>query len=250
MEFRRHLLRITISVMIGLSLGGTSGLAKKEKNRTEQPVSIKREIEPFYPNWAYNNGIGEGFAKFAFYVDEQGNASEFVAIEYSHKAFADSLAIVLPKWRFEPAHKYGVPVKSVCQAYWEFLPNRPITTNALFDTGKRIDRKDAHRYRELNYHSENKLDRNIRMISFPEVVASADIEASAVPDNKVKVRCQFYVDTEGSAVLPIILECSVPQLENQILAAFKQAVFERPLFKESPAIAWMDKTYLIHITLP
>lgn len=119
------------------------------------------------------NGIGEGFARVAFYVDENGVASDFLVIEYSHKAFATSFLNTLRHWDFAPAYYKGQAIKSVAQAYWEFLPDRAIVTNALFDTSKRIEGMDAHGYRELDFYAEKKLDSKLKMVAFPEVIASA-----------------------------------------------------------------------------
>lgn len=224
--------------------------AAKDNSDSFQPVTVKREIEPFYPNWAYNNGIGEGFAKVAFYVDESGIPSDYLVIEYSHEAFADSFMDALPHWKFEPAHEFGKPVKSVCRAYWEFLPDRAIVTNALFDTSKRIQRKDAHNYRELKTYNERKLDSKLNMVAFPEIVAPKGFDSSQLEGDKVKVICHFYVDTEGVVALPSIIESSVPSLNERLANGFAQAVFDRPLFKKKPAIAWMEKTYLINVTVP
>ncbi len=240
---------IRISMLLVGCLTVYPAFCGPKKKGTYQPVAVKREIEPFYPNWAYNNGIGEGFAKVAFYVDENGEASEYLVVEYSHKPFAESLMTVLPKWKFEPAHQYGAPVKSVCHAYWEFLPDRAIVTNALFDTNKRINRGDAHSRRELRYFKESKLDSKLRMIAFPEVVAPQGFDSAKLEDNKVTVRCEFYVDTEGSVALPTVNHSSVPELNPQLVEAFKKAIFERPLANQKPAIGFLEKTYKINVTV-
>lgn len=60
-----------------------TGVGKSKKPESFETVSVKKEIEPIYPGWAYQNGIGEGFARVAFYVDENGVASDFLVIEYA-----------------------------------------------------------------------------------------------------------------------------------------------------------------------
>ena len=55
--------------------------AKRKQANGDEAIAVNKRIEPFYPNWAYNNGIGEGFAKIAFYVDENGNAFKQAAFE-------------------------------------------------------------------------------------------------------------------------------------------------------------------------
>ena len=225
-----------------------TGVGKSKKPESFETVSVKNEIEPIYPGWAYQNGIGEGFARVAFYVDENGVASDFLVIEYSHKAFATSFLNTLRHWDFEPAYYKGQAIKSVAQAYWEFLPDRAIVTNALFDTSKRIEGTDAHGYRELDFYAEKKLDSKLKMVAFPEVIAPASFDTRILKDSKVKALCEFYIDTEGSVALPMILDSSVPALNDLIASAFKSAVFERPLHKGMPAVALMRKTYLIHVT--
>ena len=242
-------LGLALAALAILGMPALSG-AKKKANKDEEPIVLKKRIEPFYPNWAYTHAIGEGFAKIAFYVDEEGNASEYFPIEYSHKAFADEFMKVLPKWKFEPAYRFGKPVKRVCRAHWEFLPDRPIVTNALFDTAKRIEKADAHNKRDLMYHNESELDAKPRMVAFPEVVAPADFDASKLKDGKIQVSCSFFVDKDGAVTLPVIMRVGAPELEQAMEDAFKQAAFERPLVDGEAAIAFLEKTYLINVTTP
>lgn len=222
--------------------------AKNKQNKGEEQVTVSRRIEPFYPNWAYNHGIGEGYAKVAFYVDENGQASEYFVIEYSLKAFADEFMKVLPKWKFEPAHKFGQPIKSVCHAYWEFIPGRPIVTNALFDTSKRIKKSDKHTHRDLRVHGEPELDSKPRMLSFPEVIAPQGFDKSKLANGKISVSCEFYIDAEGSVTLPVITDSGAPELNEHLAAAFSQATFERPTVDRESTIAFLKKTYLINVT--
>ena len=243
---RRMVWAILAIALIGsLSAWG----AKNKQSNGEEQVTVIKRIEPFYPNWAYNNGIGEGYAKVAFYVDEDGQPSEYLIIEYSKIAFGDEFMKVLPKWKFEPAHKFGKPIKSVCHAYWEFYPNRPIVTNALFDTSKRIKKSDKHTHRDLRVHAESELDSKPRMLVFPEVVAPQGFDKSKLTDGKVSVSCEFYIDAEGNAALPVITNSGAPELNNHFAEAFSQAKYERPTVELKSTIGFLKKTYLINVTV-
>ena len=191
-----------------------------------------------------NNAIGEGSARIAFYVDENGQASEYFAFEYSNEAFANELMKVLPKWKFNPAHRFGEPVKRVCRIHWEFRPDRPITSVEFFDIRKRIKKGDDH---ALRFSEEKKLDAKPRMLVFPEVVAPRGFDASKLRDGKIAVNCEFYLDTEGSVVLPVIMKSAAPELDEQFEEAFRQAVFERPLVNRKPTTAFLNKTYLVSV---
>ena len=246
---RRNFIKTTTAATLGTTLNSVCSSANAKQRHGEEPVTVSKRIEPFYPGWAYNHGIGEGFAKVAFYVDEHGQASEYFVIEYSQKAFADEFMKVLPKWKFKPANKFGKPIKTVCHAYWEFLPDRPIVTNALFDTSKRIKKSDKHSRRDLLVREESELDSKPRMLAFPEVVASQGFDESKLTDAKVSVSCEFYIDSEGAVALPVITDSGANELNEHFAAAFSQANFERPIADGKPAIAFLKKTYLISVTV-
>lgn len=206
-------------------------------------VSIKRQIEPRYPAWAYTHGISSGYAKIAFYVDEHGQASEFLPIEYSYEAFADELMATIKKWDFVPATQNGQPVKSVCHAYWEFLPDRAIETNALFDTAKRIDGHGSKGFRSLKYREDEELDSRIGMTSFPGLAIARDSGLLDTDRQTVRARINFFVDPQGHVLLPHIVDSSDPQTNEKLEAAFKNASFSLPSFEGAPAIALVERTY-------
>lgn len=238
-----NIYRIISIVLVGLSIGVTVS-AKPKPNKD---VTIKRQIEPNYPNWAYTNGIGEGYAKIAFYVDEEGETSDYLALEYSHKPFADELLKIVLKWKFVPAHRKGVPIKSVCHAYWEFLPDLPIVTNAMFDVSKRIDGSDGNSFRTLKYYPEVELDFKPKMLNFPGVVVPPEYEVNDTENMQITVKCNFFVDTEGFAMLPTVLSSSDPYLDDAVAEAFQGAFFDAPVVDNERTVAWLEKTYTIPV---
>ena len=209
------------------------------------PIVVKRRIPPTYPNWAYTHGIGQGYAEVAFYVDELGELSDFLMIEYSHEVFADSLLKSVQGWEFQPAYKKGRPVKSVCQAYWEFYPDRPIETNALFDTSKRMEGLDKPDFRKLKYRKEAELDEKPRMLRFAEIVVPEGYRLADPKARSLTVRCNFFIDGNGQVALPVVEASSDPALDYEVMEAFKRALFEPPIYKNKPTVAWMEKTYMI-----
>lgn len=233
---------LALTVVSGLDLSGSEEVSEKG-------VTVRHKTQPFYPQWAYNNGIGSGYAKVAFYVDEAGEPSEFLVLEYSHQAFVEELLKAVTAWDFIPAHRAGEPINSVCHAYWEFHPDRPIYTNALFDTAKRVSKSGDSSFRALRSVGEEALDAQPRMIYFPEIIAPDSFDSSALQDGKVAVTCEFYLDPEGQVALPVILGSSAPGLNPRVLAAFKQCLFERPSSDGKAVVAVLRKTYLLTVTV-
>lgn len=218
-----------------------SNVSGKPENNVS--VSIKRQIEPRYPAWAYTHGISSGYAKIAFYVDEYGTASDFFPIEYSYEAFADELMSTIQKWNFIPAQQGKVPVKSVCHAYWEFLPDRAIETNALFDTSKRINGKKSQSFRTLKYREDAELDTRIGMTAFPGLAIVSGSELLAKDRKSVRATVSFFVNQNGEVVLPHIVDSSDPQVNEQLEDAFKKAAFNLPTYKGEAAIGLLERTY-------
>lgn len=213
----------------------------------EQSVTIKRQIEPVYPGWAYTHGVSEGFAKIAFYVDETGEASGFLPIEYSHEAFSQALLETILKWKFVPAHREGVPVKSVCHAYWEFLPDRPIETNAMFDISKRINEGGAGPVRALKLREESELDEKPKMLAFPGLVLTRENDLIDEDRASVRAKVSFFVLEDGSVRLPQVVELSDAGLELEVEACFNSSQFSTPVREGKATLALLERVYDIPI---
>ncbi|MBD5778839.1 hypothetical protein IEN85_05000 [Pelagicoccus sp. NFK12] len=233
-------LRVTCCLLFS---AGWLATAKPSDDRYE-PVSVKRQVEPNYPLWAYSNGVSRGFARIAFYVDEQGNASEFMPLEYTHSAFSEELLRVVRKWKFEPAHFEGRPIKSVCRAHWEFLPARPVNKTVQWDAEFRFHKSNGFNSKSVILSEERALDHKAAMLAFPPIVIKGN--ASDV-DDFVQVTCNFFVDTDGAVGLPEIEFSSDSRLDEFVVTALKHSVFERPLREGKPTVAFMRKTYRIPI---
>ncbi|MDQ8187178.1 hypothetical protein [Pelagicoccus sp. SDUM812002] len=230
---------LVLSIFLLSQLLGNA-VGKPEANTA---VSIKRQIEPRYPGWAYTHGVSSGYAKIAFYVDENGIASDFLPIEYTYEAFADELMSTIKKWDFIPATQNGAPVKSVCHAYWEFRPDRAIETNALFDTSKRMDGNGKNAFRTLKYREDDELDSRIGMTAFPGLAITRDSSLLDLDRQTVRAHVSFFVDQRGKVVLPHIVDTTDPQVSDQLEQAFKQAAFALPTYKGEPTIALIERTY-------
>lgn len=224
-----------------LAITATSQLSANPKSSAS--VSIKRQIEPRYPLWAYTHGISSGYAKIAFYVDEDGSVSDFLPIEYSYQAFADELMKTILKWDFVPAKQNNMPVKSVCHAYWEFLPDRAVETNILFDARKRIDGNGKQSFRTLKYREDKELDTRIGMASFPGLAILRGSGLLAEDRETIRARLRFFVDQRGRVYLPSILESSDPQVNLSLQEAFSKAAFSLPTYKGKATIGLLERTY-------
>ncbi|MDQ8185758.1 hypothetical protein [Pelagicoccus sp. SDUM812002] len=209
-----------------------------------EPVSVKRQVEPNFPRWAYSNGVSRGFARVAFYVDEEGHASEFMPLEFTHSAFSDELLRVVRKWKFEPAYFEGRPIKSVCRAHWEFLPDRPVQKILATGSEFHFSNSSGLASQSVSLSDEGGLDRSVSMVAFPPIVLEG---SSSDVDDFVQATCSFFVDTDGSVGLPVVEFSSEPRLDEFVVSALKHSAFERPMLDGEPSVAWLRKTYRIPI---
>ncbi len=75
--------------------------------------------QPPYPDKARELAI-EGMVKVVFVVDVSGNVSSIRSIEAPHQSFDKVVREVVSTWKFSPAVKRGVPVKSVMSIVIEY----------------------------------------------------------------------------------------------------------------------------------
>lgn len=235
-------MRFLLGVLFAfVSLAFAAQLLAKPKKEGE--VRVLRQFEPRYPLWAYNHGVSKGFARVAFYVGEDGEISELLPIEYSHAVFGEELMSSVLKWKFQAAERDGKPFQSVCHAYWEFLPDRPIETNALFDTAKRMNVAGRDSARELKYRKGKELDRKVGMLSFPGLLVSLGDSSVEAGLEQVRARVSFFVTERGEVALPYVVDSSYPDLDDRLEIGLKQAGFAIPTFKGKPTIALLERTY-------
>jgi protein TonB len=79
-------------------------------SQNETPARLISGSSPVYPLSILLKHKADGYALIQFTVGVDGRTHDVVALESSHKAFADHAIIAIRNWQFEPAKKDGVPV--------------------------------------------------------------------------------------------------------------------------------------------
>ncbi|MBK1876230.1 energy transducer TonB [Pelagicoccus mobilis] len=235
---------ITKRILFGITLISAmlSPLAASPDDAFE-PVAVKRQIEPNFPNRAYSEGLSKGYAEIAFYVDEKGKASEFLPVEYSHEAFAAELERVVKKWKFVPAHYHGQAVKSVCHAKWEFLPDRPVVMHSFAGLEMSHARKGEEGFRKVSLCDESNLDFKATMLAFSPIYDGSVESDSDISLDYIVAQCTFYLDTEGGVKLPVVEASTNPELDALVVDSLKRSAFERPTSEGRPTTVKVRKTY-------
>ena len=93
-------------LLLACVMGSWLGAAQDE---VEAP-RLTRPVEPTYPEDLKQAGV-EGQVDVHFVVDRYGMPQDPEIRYQTHKEFGDAVKAVVPRWRFAPARRDGVPVE-------------------------------------------------------------------------------------------------------------------------------------------
>ncbi|WP_161554701.1 energy transducer TonB [Ereboglobus luteus] len=211
----------------------TTAAGKGKAPRVEL-LKIVEMVEPAFPMKLTVDGVVRGAVDVIIGVDAEGRLDDYLVTMYSKQAFADEIAAVLGRWRFEPTRVDGAPVWTRAMLSFSFEAQGVVITRAALDgvtmlTGSMLEQ--ANRVRVLTRQSE---------LDGPLVVAHtvAPLYPAQFAENgrTGAVTVDFFVDGEGRVRLPVVEGETHPWFANSAVEAILQWRFEPPLKKGRPTV--------------
>ena len=218
------------------------------------------EIE--YPHRARFDRVSEGSAAVGVMVDDEGNATDFVAIRYTHPSFAEEMIDVIRKEQFTPKKIKGVAVPGRFYVVRKFAlsdrsisdETKPVTVamNPMEQMGERANRvTNSKEGAPFIYkaHSESEIDGHILKVvavAAPLIPPGCEPTAGQV----LKIVVSFYVDGGGDVRLPDVESSAAPALVANTIKTVAGWKFERPTIKGKPALVFTTRTMTVELTTP
>ncbi len=217
--------------------------------REVRPAEIRGSITPAdFPTRLRKNGVFEGKATVGVMVDADGRATDFLALRYTHREFADSLLESVRKERFvaRKVRKLAVP--------------GPFMIGQQFDLGAPANAGDSTPG-TLALSPSEAMTRNMEKVRHPDgppivygPVPEASLDGGGLkmlshvtpqlpagyPLQKgkpVKVLVQFFVDETGRVRLPDVLSAPAPEIIPGVIEAVSQWRFDPPKANGQPVLA-------------
>lgn len=208
----------------------------------EEMLRIKHAPKPEYPARAMAEGLGLGEVRVLLEIDEFGQVDDALVIAHTHEVFANTLLNAVKDWRFEPARRNGLPLRTILQVEYAF---RVGTEGMVF-----VDRKGpaSNMSRTVTAGSRwafelcraDELDERLRPI---ERVAPAYPKALKEGGTGGRVLVEFYVDGKGETRFPQVIAAVHPVLDAAALAAVRQWRFAPPRRRGRDALVKVTQAF-------
>lgn len=212
-----------------ISVSGSSALGA---GGAITPPKIIQTVEARFPLALEKSTIPRGDVTLLISIGPDGKLRDTLVLAYSHEEFAREAKDVLSAWRFEPAQMDGKPIGCRVTLNMEFTTKAHVVDLFPVDTlAALIHRPDQFTGRKL-VAEPAELDQPLA------IVRGTQPQLAAPPANGPEGRAvvEFYVDTEGRARVPVVLESTDPVFTDAALRALGDWQFSVPMRSGEPVI--------------
>jgi outer membrane biosynthesis protein TonB len=232
------------------------------KSDLTEATFADKEPEIEFPHRARFDRVSEGRAAIGVMVDAEGNATDFVAIRYTHPSFAEEMIDAIRKEQFNPRKIKGVAVPGRFYVVRTFAlsdrslsdETKPVAVamNPMEQMGEMSNRvtnsKDGPPF-VYKAHNESEIDGHLLKVV---AVAAPVIPPGSEPTSgqALKIVVSFYVDGGGDVRLPNVDSSATPALVANTITAVTGWKFERPTIKGKPALVFTTRTMTVEVATP
>jgi len=228
------------AIAIVLSSAPAGALAQPPPPLVE-PLRIKHQDMPLYPQELIPLGVREGSARIAYSVDATGKVDDCLAVAYTRPEFARATELSLRQWTFEPARLRGVPVASSAEISARY------EVQGLVVVEQHISSQMAERLTALEVlppsyraHELRELDR----IPTPIVATSPAYPMSLMKEgHSGNVTVHFFIDESGAVRMPTADPSEDPELTPLAISAISKWKFEPPKCQGVPVLVRADQVF-------
>lgn len=95
-----------VACPVGVALADAPFYGYQSENTS---FGFEMTSQPIFPHGLRSAGVSGGEAVFLLEIDEYGNLNDFLALEATHREFADAVEDVAYRWRYLPTRFDGEP---------------------------------------------------------------------------------------------------------------------------------------------
>jgi TonB family protein len=201
-------------------------LAEEPNHDTSvQKLRVEKFVMPEFPDYVRLSGNTKGVVTVAIGRDGEGRVTDVLVLDSTHAKLTQSTVAAVQQWKFLlPANPAPVGHEVVPIVRFIFTSKGVSMVSALTGSLASKDR-EVHENAPVVLPSFADLDSPPKPIIHPMPRFTGAL-ADRVAGGTVTVK--FFVDETGRVRVPIVLECSVPELGRAALAAVEQWRFEPP----------------------
>ncbi len=202
---------------------------------TLQKLRLEKFVMPDFPDFLRMLGKNRGTVTVAIGRDAEGYVTDTFVLQSDHTRLSQACVKAVEQWRFARPSNRPPPGHEIVPVV-RFLFSAKGITIVSATTGTLAGEKDEQRAdAPLIMPAFADLDAPPKPIdqSMPRLSGSM---ADRVPDGGTAT-IKFFVDEDGRVRVPVILECSAPELGESAISAVEHWRFEPPKVGGKPTIA-------------
>lgn len=244
MKQRLHLLNtLTVPTLLLLGLIPQARLAgQAETLIAESGLRIEAETTVplrFPQELVLAHGIGKGWARIVFVIEEDGSTGDFVLAEASHPAFGRELMRAIPRWEFNPVtNEEGETITARVSLNTLFQYQGPIIHSFSSAVREFLNQEEMNWYYSVADLSD--LDRIPDPVGIYYPDTPEELKKEGITG---EVSVEFFIDEEGRVRAPRILSASDPRLGQIALNAVWNWRFEPPVRRGKPVTVRAVQTF-------
>jgi TonB family protein len=233
--------RLLITMCVALA-AFTHPVAAQEPNNDKsiQKLRLAKFVMPEFPSYVQLTGNNRGVVTVAIGRNTEGNVTDVLVLDSTHPRLSQSVVEAVSNWKFVyPANPPPTGQEIVPIVRFLFTAKGISIVSALTGSLASKDR-DVNENSPVILPSFAELDTLPKPINHPMPRFTGSLAAGAA-DSSVTVK--FFVDETGKVRVPIIVDCSVPELGRAALAAVEQWRYDPPLMGGHATIALEIQTF-------
>ena len=215
--------------------------AETPNNETSvQKLRVEKFVLPDFPDFVRLSGTGKGMVTVAIGRDGEGRVTDVLVLDSTSAKLSQATVTAVEQWKFKlPANPAPIGHDVVPIVRFIFTTKGVQMVTALTGTLAAKDR-EVNEKSPVILPSFADLDTPPKAISHPMPRFTGALAERAAGGT---VTVKFFVDETGKVSVPIILDCSVPELGRAALAAVEQWRFEPPRAAGHETIALETQTF-------
>ncbi len=225
-----------------------AGLAFVAPVRAEQPdndtslqkLRVEKFVMPEFPDFVRLTGNSKGLVTVAIGRDREGLVTDVLVLSSTHPQLSLSVVNAVKQWKFKlPANPAPVGQEIVPVVRFIFTAKGIAVVSALTGSLASKDR-GVNENAPVVLPSFSELDTTPKPITHP-MPRFTGAMAGRVEGGSATIK--FFVDETGKVRVPIVVECSTPEVGLAALAAVEQWRFEPPRAAGQETIALETETF-------
>jgi TonB family protein len=225
--------------LIALALLSPLRAQEANNDKSVQKLRLDKFVMPEFPDYVRASGNNKGVVTVAIGRDSEGHVSDVLVLGSTHPRLTQTTVDAVKQWKFTlPANP--APGHDIVPIVRFLFTSKGISIVSALTGSLASKDHEVNENAPVVLPSFADLDSPPTPLNHPMPRFTGRLAAAAAGGT---VTVKFFVDETGKVRVPIILDCSTPELGGAALAAVEQWTFSPPRAAGRETIALETETF-------